>query len=296
MFNLKYFVKNLIINPSEIFEETIEDLKKDLKYKNHKNPHKKIWICGLPKSGTTLIEQILDNLPYIRVDRSTYRSFSNKDNLDTQNFTQYFSYFPDNKFTYVKTHLHFEENLVENLKKNNFSIIVTLRDIRDTMISRYYHILNDNKHWQHEIIKNENFEQGFINSLTKDKSKYRNDTNYPEPLVNYYYWIKNWKSFEDENIKKIWFEDFKENPLKFIKGILKFTSFDNFDSENIFKKIKIKNQKDKKIKLSIKLNRRNKNVSTFRSGKVGEWKKLFTKKIDYEFNKIIPEDLSKILK
>ena len=41
------------------------------------------------------------------------------------------------------------------------------------MISRYYHILSDKKHWQHEIIKNESFEQGFINSLTKDKSRFK---------------------------------------------------------------------------------------------------------------------------
>jgi hypothetical protein len=31
-------------------------------------------------------------------------------------------------------------------------------------------------------------------------------------------------------------------------------------------------------------------------GKKGEWKELFTKKINNEFLKIIPDDLSKILK
>ena len=36
-------------------------------------------ICGLPKSGTTLVEEILDQLPYIRIDRSVFRSFGNKD-------------------------------------------------------------------------------------------------------------------------------------------------------------------------------------------------------------------------
>ena len=41
------------------------------------------------------------------------------------------------------------------------------------MISRYYHILSDKNHWQYEIVKQENFETGFINSLTKNKSKYK---------------------------------------------------------------------------------------------------------------------------
>ncbi len=294
--NFKYFLKNIIINPVEGCKETYIDYKKDYNYKNFQNNTKKIWICGLPKSGTTLIEQILDFLPYLRIDRSAFRTFPNKNNLNSLNFVKYTNHFPKNKFSYVKTHLEFNKNLVDHLKKNNFFIIVSLRDLRDAMISRYYHILSDKKHWQHEIIKNESFEQGFINSLTKDKSRFKNNSNFPEPLVNYYYWVKNWKAFNDECIKKVWFEDFKKSPLEFIEGILKFTNFKNFNSQIIFEGICNKNKNDKNVKLSTKLKRKNKNVSTFRSGKVGEWKNLFTKKIEDEFNKIIPDDLNKILK
>ena len=294
--NIKYFLKNIILNPVEGYREALEDYKKDQKYKNLEHPHKKIWICGLPKSGTTLIEQILDHLPYLRVDRSSFRYFSNKNNLKVSNFLEYFDHFPKDKFSYVKTHLEYNKDLVENLKKNNFSIIISFRDLRDAMISRYYHILSDKNHWQYEIVKQENFETGFINSLTKNKSKYKNVPKFPEPLVYYYEWVKKWKGCEDKNVKKVWFEDFKNFPLGFIEEILTYIEFQNFDSKNILEKIVEKNKKDKQVKLSTKLNRKNRNVSTFRSGKAGQWKELFTKSIENEFNKIIPDDLNKVLK
>ena len=115
IFNIKYFLKNILNNPIEGYLEFIEDYKKDNKYKDIINDKEKIWICGLPKSGTTLIEQILDFLPYLRTDRSICRIFPNKDELNVKNFKNYLNYFPDNKFSYVKTHLEFNKELINTL-------------------------------------------------------------------------------------------------------------------------------------------------------------------------------------
>ena len=109
-------------------------------------------------------------MPYLRVDRSSFRYFSNKNNLKVSNFLEYFDHFPKDKFSYVKTHLEYNKDLVENLKKKQFFNNNIFRDLRDAMISRYYHILSDKNHWQYEIVKQENFETGFINSLTKIKA------------------------------------------------------------------------------------------------------------------------------
>ncbi len=294
--NIKYFLKNILYNPIEGFREFNKDFQKDIKFKTLIKDKKKLWICGLPKSGTTLIEQILDFLPYIRIDRSILRNFPNKDKLNTENFNEYLNYFPNKKFSYVKTHLEFNQKLIERLKDNDFSIIVSFRDIRDAMISRYYHILNDKTHWQHDIIKNENFETGFINSLKKKNTKFQDNQNFLEPLIYYYNWIINWKKHENKNILKLWFEDYKELPLNYIKEILNFTDFDNYNEKTIYDMIALNNKKDFDTPLKKKLNRVNKNISTFRSGKNGEWKELFTKKINNEFLKIIPGDLDKILK
>ncbi len=286
----------MVRNPIEGYKEFIEDIQKDNRYKDLKNDNKKLWICGLPKSGTTLIEQILDFLPYLRIDRSLLRNFPNKDKLSIKNFSNYTKCFSNDNFSYVKTHLEFDKKLVDHLETYNFLIVVSFRDIRDAMISRYYHILNDKNHWQHELVKNENFETGFINSLKTKYSQNQNNSISEEPLVYYYNWILNWKKIENSKILKVWFEDYKKAPLSYIKKILNFTNFNNYNEKNIYDLIEIKNKKDSSTELNKKLNRINKSVSTFRSGKTGEWKELFTKKINQEFLKIIPDDLSKILK
>tara|TARA_B100001093_G_scaffold92843_1_gene84999 strand:- start:5775 stop:6668 length:894 start_codon:yes stop_codon:yes gene_type:complete len=296
VFNIKYFLKNMVRNPIEGYKEFIEDIQKDNRYRDFKNDNKKLWICGLPKSGTTLIEQILDFLPYLRIDRSLLRNFPDKDKLSINNFSNYTKCFSNENFSYVKTHLEFDKKLVDHLESDNFLIVVSFRDIRDAMISRYYHILNDKNHWQHELVKNENFETGFIYSLKKKYSKHQNNNLSEEPLVYYYNWILNWKKIDNSKILKLWFEDYKDEPLNYIKKILNFTNFNNYNEKNIYDLIKIKNKKDSSTALNKKLNRINKNISTFRSGKTGEWKELFTKKINHEFLKIIPDDLSKILK
>jgi len=290
----------MIKDPIEGYKEFAEDFKKDQKYKKFKNKKNKLWICGLPKSGTTLIEQILDYLPYLRVDRSLFRKFPNKDKLhklNSKNINNYFNYFPNQKFSYVKTHLEYNSEVVNKLIDNNFFIIISLRDIRDMMISRYYHILNDKNHWQHEILIGENFETGFINSLTKKTKKFDiYGVKFQEPLIYYYNWILNWKKLESKNILKVWFEDYKLSSLSYIKSILNFTNFKDYDENNIKSDILEWNKKNSEIPLNKKLFKTNKNVSTFRSGKINVWKEIFTEKIDKEFLKIIPGDLSKILK
>ena len=202
-----------------------------------------------------------------------------------------------NQLSYIKTHLEYKSEVVNELIENNFSIIVSLRDIRDMMVSRYYHILNDKKHWQHEILIGENFERGFINSLKKKTKKFDiYNVKFQEPLIYYYNWILNWKKFESKYILKVWFEDFKLSPSSYIKSILNFTNFQEYDENKISRDIKDWNKKNLKIPLNEKLFRTNKNISTFRSGKINVWKEIFTEKINQEFFKILPGDLSKILK
>ncbi len=292
--NSIYLFKNLFFNPFETINEIKEDLNKDSLSKQYVGINKKLWICGLPKSGTTLIEQILDFLPYVRIDRSVFRSFPDKGKITFENFEKYLKFFPENKFSYVKTHLEHNSNFLDNLKKNNFNVIVSLRDIRDTMISRYYHILNEPSHWQHEVVKNKEFEKGFIDSLTRKTDKYPKNLKFREPLSDYYFWIKNWISVKDNNIIKVWFENYKKNPEDYINKILKYTRID-FNSKDILEGIKKKNEIDKKISLDKKLKRKNKNISTFRVGKSEQWKKLFNKKIETEFYKILPGEINNII-
>ena len=55
------------------------------------------------------------------------------------------------------------------------------------MISRYFHIINDKKHWNHNEIKDLSFEDGFIQTLKSI------DPEGSIPIKYYYNWIVDWK-------------------------------------------------------------------------------------------------------
>ena len=59
--------------------EIFVDIQKDLKFK--KKFSQIIWCAGLLKSGSTLIEQILEETNYVDLSRSSLRWFNNY-NLD----------------------------------------------------------------------------------------------------------------------------------------------------------------------------------------------------------------------
>ncbi len=292
---INYIIKNFIFNTKGFTKDLFEDISKDIKAKKNKTSFRKIWICGLPKSGTTLIENILNNLLYIQIEKSILRMFPNKNKISDKNIDEYISCFPKNKFTYVKTHLEYNQNVLNKLLNQNFKVIITLRDLRDALISRYFHVLSDKNHWQHDVVKNLNFEEGFINSLTIKTKKFPNP-NFEEPIKYYYNWIRNWNKVENsKNIKKIWYEGYNENAEKFIKEILNFTNFNELDEKEIENKLSLKRKEEKNIPLIKKLKRRGKNVSTFRSGKSNNWKDLFTEKINDKFNKLLPGKIENIL-
>ena len=103
----------MLSSPIILINEILADIKKDY---GKKISYNKVWICGLPKSGTTLIEKILDNLPYVSMDRSPLRYGINKDLIEVNNIRKYIKLFPKNKNSYLKTHLEYNKKILENLK------------------------------------------------------------------------------------------------------------------------------------------------------------------------------------
>ena len=73
------------------------------------------------------------------------------------------------------------------------------------------------------------------------------------------------------------------------------TKFNDYDEKQIFELIKIKNSRDKNKTFSQRIKSKNRNLSTFRSGKSGEWKELFTRNIEKEFLIKLPNDLNKVI-
>ena len=68
-------IKSLIKNPISSIKIFIQDFKKDINAKNVSSEKYFVWCAGLPKSGSTLIENIFDILPYVRVTGSFLRFY-----------------------------------------------------------------------------------------------------------------------------------------------------------------------------------------------------------------------------
>ena len=100
------------------------------------------------------------------------------------------------------------------------------------MISRYYHILSDTKHRHHQLVNDCSFEEGFLNSIkaiTKDNLS---------ALKDYFLWVESWSQIkEEDNLLKINYEKYSENPHNFIKEILSFLEIKSFDEKIIEEKL-----------------------------------------------------------
>lgn len=282
-------LKSLIKNPIKSLVWFQLDFKKDLKANKVNSEIKFVWCPGLPKSGTTLLEQILEKLPYVRLESSFLRIYDNK-NLDHGHgiSKKMFSNIPKNKFTFLKTHTHFTNEYEKIALNKQAKIIVSVRDLRDMLISRYYHIMIDSNHWLHNRVKKLNFSEGFILSL-KEKSSPELES----ALVYYYKWIKDWLIVANQrNYLVLWYEDYKINPIKYISRIITYTNNNNYSPENI--ENEIQNERSKKKNLSNSIYNYGRSKSTFRKGLVGEWKSLFNNEINDYINKNLPGPIEEI--
>ena len=286
---IKFFVKDPLFTIKDFYS----DLRKDYFLKFGPLDHNIVWCAGLPKSGTTLIESILDTLPYVRADTSLVRIFEpNPYNLGHYHGVseKYFKNFPKNKLTFFKTHTHFDPKYIEISQKYKTKIIVSVRDIRDMMISRYFHILSDKKHPAYQIIHKYNFEEGFIKSLT-----YTYPPAFEVPIIYYYDWILHWKEYaERKKILVLWYENYVNNPEAYVMSILNYLNLDKTFKDKVLKNI-TSSKKNLSKDLSLNLSKFGKKKSTFRSGKINNWSQYFNKKIEEAFISNLPGPINKII-
>ncbi len=288
-----YFFGLISQNPKLVFTEFLEDYSKDYKSSKIIKDHKLVWICSLPKSGSTLVEEIIDFFPYVKLDRSLNRFYSKGKLAHVHNISkEMLSSAPEKKLSYIKTHTHYNSEILK-LINDRVKIIFTFRDLRDVMISRYYHILQDKSHIDHQKISRLGLKEGFIYSF---KSLGYGEKNI---LTYYYNWIKDWQSKKFLfNHLELWFEDFVKDPNEYLKKILMFLNFDDntYNLSNLKIYLKKKNTYKHNRTFAQKINDKSKNVSTFRSGKIENWKTFFDDEITNEFNKSLPGPLESVIK
>jgi hypothetical protein len=253
--------------PIQFFKLFFEDLKDDMKNKLTPRKYKFIFVIGLPKSGTTLLEQILRILGYIDQNSSPLRIFDNRNLKNTHDVSkEMFEKVPKTKLSFLKLHTHFSDENLNIIKKFNPRVIITFRNLTDVLISRYNHIISDKKHRHHNDIINLEYNAGFKKSLLIKNSK---DTPI-RPLDYFYFWIKNWKKIiKDRNLNflQLNYENYEINKKEYVKSILDFLEINDVDLDELLIKIKLNydkikfNNLEKNLKSYIKPQTFNKNTS-----------------------------------
>ena len=274
-------------NPIYFVKDIYSDIKKDVNWNKKCKTGHNIICFGLPKSGSTMIEQIYRDLGYIDLFNTSIRkcTYLLNDNHPHNIHRGFFKYLPSNKGNFLKTHSHFDKSYINLLEEFNFSAFVLIRDIRDMMLSRYYHIINDPFHSEHIRIKKLDFNKGFMESLMTIKSgdgfsqlKYFNN------------WIMDWVNLNKYPIIK--FEDFKKNKYEFIKKVINFSLIKDLNEthiEQIIKNLSISSKKD--IPIGKKIKFFGKKKTTFRKGNIGDWKKHFSSDHIKFFKSVAQESL-----
>tara|TARA_B100001123_G_scaffold40816_1_gene41976 strand:- start:816 stop:1742 length:927 start_codon:yes stop_codon:yes gene_type:complete len=290
---IKYIIKFFFNSPVVFFKQFFLDLKKDKLSKSIKIKPHIIWCAGLPKSGTTLIEEILEFYG-VSAKKSLLRLYDDSDLDHVHGISEkLFSSFPKNKITYLKTHSHFSEKYINIATQYNSKIIISMRDIRDVMISRYYHIMNDKNSWQHNSIKNLNFNDGFIKSISE---VYDNNPNAKskKPIEYFYNWILGWQNYarDNNNCLILWYEDYVKAPKTYLEKIKNYLNLNFIDTNLIHAKL-VKEQKFLKSR-GFEKNITDFEIKTFREGKIDNWKKILDNKILEKFYSELPEDIKKI--
>lgn len=289
---LKYLIGLFLQSPKLIFKEFLEDYQKDKKAINIKKNHYIVWICSLPKSGSTLIEEIISFYPYVKLDRSLTRFFSKGDLKDVHDISkEMFESAPKNKLSFIKTHTHYDETIINICKKYEIKVIITFRDLRDVIISRYFHVLADQSHRHHKIISKMPQKEGFIKSFEI------NDVN-EEALMTYYYnWIKSWQlNKKSINHLELWYEDYVNNKDFFLEKIMNFIDEDSIGISNLKEFLKKEEIAKRKKTFQNLIRDKSKKVSTFRSGKINNWKLFFDEETTKRFNNSLPGPLDNILR
>ena len=246
-----------------------------------------VFIAGLPKSGTTWLEQLLWNTPgLVQLNKSFIRTYpsGHSINLKHPHYVQpnMLNCAPKNLLSFLKLHLDPHPKNIHILNELGIKTVILIRDIRDMLISRYYHVLCDQNHWDYQRLIKISSQSRLLESM---KSISPNDS---VPVIEYYnYWINGWL----KNIRLypdffllIKYEDMKLDLFSVLKRTYNFYGSQLSDSSirKIIFTQKKRHFKELERSLSENLNLIGHEHSTFRKGIVGEWRTSYNQELkDY---------------
>ncbi|MBT3510782.1 MAG: hypothetical protein HN472_14695 [Nitrospina sp.] len=243
------------------FRTGIWGIKNQLQFKY---PHRILFIAGMAKSGSSWVHAFLRSIPGFQRPPIVDRSAVAKGELwdDT-----YFSNIPKFGYYALKTHASASPELLEIIHKMNLPTLITYRDIRDQLVSRFHHILVDPNSLHYKLYNELPREEAFSHSIEYAIDPYRD-------------WIDDWLKVAEKEpnvYKVISYEQLLKNTFEVYRDILLFYGIDLPDHK-IRSIMVVADAQTKGGVGSLAERIRVGGGANFRGGRTGDWRNHFSRK------------------
>jgi hypothetical protein len=227
----------------------------------YRYPHRLIFIAGLPKSGTTWLQNQLARVPgyNIRRVRDPEGAVNTRDVSHT-----IFESLPRHGYSIVKLHTRWSEQNLQIIRAHAPRFVVMIRDLRDMCVSRYFHALQDPGNHHHALYASLSREEGLDHCIE---------------IVgrNYVPWVENWQhaaAADREAICLVRYEDLNRDTEGTFRRVLEFYGIEP-DARLLERMAGSKMSGSRN--LGKQLARNNWLIrSTEREGEIGGWRRQFT--------------------
>lgn len=237
------------------------------KFREHKKKYKNniLFVAGLPKSGTSWLENMLSEFPGFKknmLHQATKFEQRNKGSHFLELKKEWFQ--PLKKsLTVLKLHNYGSANNADILKELDIPYVVLYRDLRDVAVSHYFYVRNTWHHPEYEDYNKLDIRNGLLHFAQTLLPDFKN-------------WIYSWLENIDPNLgMMVRYEDLKKETYNVFKKITEHYELpaDKKTLKYIIEKYSFEN-------LSGGRRKGEENRSSFfRKGISGDWKNYFNNEI-----------------
>ena len=275
--------------PYQFLSSLKNDMEKDFSNKKLKSGLN-VLVIGLPKSGTTMIEEILSDIGFVNQANSILRLFDDRNLVHHHDLSiEMLNKIPKHKNTFLKRHSEATEKNLQIIEKYNLKTFVSTRNLIDVMISRYLHLSNDEKQPQFQIYSKYNLLEGFRISLIK------NHREKEVPIHIFEDWIEKWHQIllKKKDFCLLNYDSYKRDNYMYFEKIFNYLEIDKSHINKILDKHRkhqsLLNQKSFKSNLkknfySQTYNNKSERIRDIIKNDLGTIN-FFNSKVKYSYNK-----------
>lgn len=264
-------LKRILVHPR--YYRSLYIGRKQLKKYKNVYKHHLLFLAGLPKSGTTWLENMLASYPGfvpILPSRVTKYEMEHKSSIEYDLPEDFFEPLRNGLFV-IKMHIYGSRHNVAVLKKNSIRYCLLYRDLRDAAVSHCFYVRATP--WHPE---SQEYRRYDIKGCLKIFCLKRLDE-----WVN---WLKTWRENRDrEQSIEVTYEKLLTDTFGTLKKIAQFFELDDSDKTlySIIEKNKFSQLKKK-------------DSVFFRKGLSGDWRNYFDEEIKKEFKEKAGELLKEL--